>query len=211
MSQESPTPQADVDPKAQVYRELGHFVRLVVGILLLIAVGKALIFETSPVHGPSMEPTLMSDERILVFKLPMIARKLPLLGWIDPIQEGDFVVFRSEDEAGKRYIKRVVAKGPPARTGGVEASAVSGSGVQVRFERGSLYVNNRLVEEAYLAPEERVAPERTEATLGSGEYYVLGDHRSVSKDSRRIGPIADRHIVGEAVWRVWPPAKFGPL
>lgn len=205
-------PRAEEDPKAQLYRELGHFLRLVVGILLIIAVGKTVLFETSPVHGPSMEPTLSGDERILVFKLPMVARKLPLLQWLDPIQEGDFVVFRSAEEAGKRYIKRVVAKGPPARRGGIEARAADHyGGVQVRFERGTLYVNNRLVDEPYLAPEERVSPERAEALLGPGEYYVLGDHRSVSKDSRRIGPIADRDVVGEAVWRVWPPSKFGPL
>jgi signal peptidase I len=207
---DEPQPPTE-DAKALLYKELGQFVRLVVLILVVIALGKALLFETSPVHGPSMEPTLHSDERILVFKLPMLARKLPMFQWLDPIQPGEFVVFRSADEAGKRYIKRVIAKGPPTRRGGVEAKSVSEQGVQVRFERGAVYVNNRLLEEPYLDPEERVSPERADVVLGPGEYYVLGDHRSVSKDSRRIGPVAEGDVVGEAVWRVWPLSKFGPL
>jgi signal peptidase I len=197
-----------------LHREIGQFIKLVLGILLVLVLGKSFVLETSPVHGPSMEPTFYANERILVYKLPVMLKRLPFLHGLDPLEEGDFVVFRSEEEAGKRYIKRLIAKGP-ARSAerGVQAQTIEDPrlGVQVRFDRGAVYVNNRRIEEPYLQPGEQVSPDVNDAVLEPGTYYVLGDHRSVSKDSRRIGPVDDRQIVGKAVWRIWPLSKFGPL
>lgn len=200
--------------KEALHREITQFVKLVLGILLVLVLGKTFVLETSPVHGPSMEPTFFANERILVFKLPVMLKHLPFLHGLDPLAEGDFVVFRSDEEAGKRYIKRVIAKGPVRNEErGVQAQSIEPAtgGVQVRFDHGAVYVNNRRVEEPYLQPEERVSPDVNDAVLKPGTYYVLGDHRSVSKDSRRIGPVDDSQIVGKAIWRIWPLSKFGPL
>ncbi|MFA6244143.1 MAG: signal peptidase I, partial [Candidatus Hydrogenedentales bacterium] len=78
----------------------------------------------------------------------------------------------------------------------------------------SLFVDNRRVEESYL-PSEITEPfqakERDEAKLRAGEYYVLGDNRRPSKDSRTFGPVDDQRVIGKAILRLWPLSKFGVI
>jgi len=193
-------------------------IKMTVFILLLVSLGRVVAFESCPIQGPSMLPLLEDRERVIVFKLPFLLQRLPLLGGLEPARPGDLLVFESSDDVNKRYIKRVIAAGPsqePRRV--VRAKARDhpdpcAGAVVVRFDAGTVYVNNRRLEEKYLLPEEARAPDRYQPVyLESGEYYVLGDHRSNSKDSRHFGPVTHRQVIGKAVFRFWPPSKFGPL
>ncbi len=210
----SPAAPAENSPKQDAKREVIELVKMVVLFLVLFWTMKTFIIEGFEVEGPSMIPTLQDRERILVFKLPHELTRLPFLHQWQAIKEGDIVVFESTEEANKRYVKRVIAQGPARARGNVAgASATSGSGaeVHVKFDKGAVYVNNHRVDDSYLVPAERQSHDVDEIDLRPGEYYVLGDHRSVSKDSRNFRAVDDRQIVGKAVFRFWPLSKFGPL
>ncbi len=183
---------------------------MVVIFLLLFIVLKTFVLEGYEVQGPSMEPTLHNNERILVLKLPH------WLG-VDDIDPGDIVVFDSTDDADKRYVKRVVAEGPrPAHDNTVAAMGhdqYKKRMVAVSLEHGRLYVDHHLVEESYLPDVIRESFKATdpERDLSPGQFYVLGDNRNVSKDSRSFGPVDNDKLIGKAVLRFWPLSKFSLL
>lgn len=137
------------------------------------------------VQGTSMQPLLEDNERIIVNKL--VYR-------LSPVARGDVVVFWYPKEPQISFIKRVVA--------------VPGDLVEMR--RGRLYVNGRSVAEDYVRPEfsDRDA-EEAPLEVRKGYYYVLGDHRKSSNDSRNWGEVPARYIYGKALFRFWPLTKLG--
>lgn len=200
-------------PAAQgAKREIIELIKMVALFLVLFMLLKTFVVEGYEVSGPSMYPTLEDSDRILVLKLPLKLSHLPLLGGLEPVGTGDIVVFESRDGSQKRYIKRVVARGPSYPRRLVSATADNAEpGVRVQFLEGALYVDQRRIEEHYLIAEEQRSPDIDDAMLGIGEYYVLGDHRSLSKDSRNFGPIHEEQIIGRAVFRFWPLTRIGLL
>jgi signal peptidase I len=210
------SPGPETRPGTQeLKREILDFVKLVAWFLIIFLCLRTYVIEGYEVQGPSMIPTLENNERILVLKLPHLLSRWGLFSAITAIEPGDIVVFDSPDTAKKRYVKRVIAMGPKPEHGKVAADAQGASDtsdwVQVRFERGQVYVNNQLVPEDYLTEEARHSSERQTLPLGPGEYYVLGDNRRVSKDSRSFQAVNDDVIIGRAVLRFWPPSKISFL
>lgn len=200
--------------KQEIKREIVEFVKLVAWFLVLFVALKAYVVEGYEVQGPSMIPTLRDEERILVFKLPHFLSQLPLLSGMEAIKPNDIVVFDSPDGSGKRYVKRVIAKGPPRSSGNKVGAAKhdpdSKEGVVVFVDHGTVYVNNRKIDESYIADSVKAADESSDSEhiLGPGAYYVLGDNRTISKDSRSFGSISDDRVIGKAVLRFWPLHKF---
>ena len=138
------------------------------------------------VQGTSMLPLLADGERIVVNKF--VYR-------FQPIQRGDVVVFWYPKDPSVSFIKRVV--GVPGDT--------------VELRTGALYVNNVRVEEDYLKPAFRDDDSYSPVTVPKGFYYVLGDHRNSSNDSRSWGEVPEKYIYGKAIFRFWPLSKLGPI
>jgi signal peptidase I len=136
------------------------------------------------VEGPSMRPTLVSGEWIIVSRL---SYKL------GSPQRGDVIVFLPPTNAQTDdLIKRVV--GLPGET------------VEVRG--GSVLINGQVIDESYAVG--NTVPENR-WQLGTDQLFVMGDNRELSLDSRSFGPIALRQVVGKAWVIYWPPSEWGPL
>ena len=200
--------------RQQIRREIGDFVKLILWFLILFFVIKTYVIEGYEVQGPSMIPTLQDGERILVLKLPHILSQFRVFRGFDAITAKDIVVFDSE-EPNKRYVKRVIASGPHRTSGNtVEAEKQGGHAssdpcVRVRFDHGAVYVNNRRVPEDYIPVAERLSHDPPkEWAVPAGGYYVLGDNRGVSKDSRSFGVVDDHRVIGRAVLCFWPLNRF---
>jgi signal peptidase I len=158
---------------------------------LMIALGIAaffIVFLYQPVRveGTSMMPSLDDQERIFINKF--VYR-------LEPIQRGDIVVFRYPRDPAKSFIKRVIGL----------------SGDHVRIADGRVFLNGKLVAEDYVPrayEDERSYPE---IVVPPDSYFVLGDHRSLSNDSRDFGPVDASYIYGKAVFGYWPVEKVGRL
>ncbi len=133
-----------------------------------------------------MMPWLEDQERIFVNKF---------IYDFGSIQRGDVVVFRFPLDPQKHYIKRVV--GLP--------------GDQVAFVNGRLALNGKLATEPYLRPEYSDSSSYQAIEVPENHFYVLGDHRNTSNDSRNWGTVERSFIVGQAVFSYWPFARIGSL
>src|SRR6266436_3897104 len=147
-----------------------------------------VIFLHQPVtvEGTSMLPGLEDQERIFINKF--------VYRW-EAITRGDIVVFRYPRDTSKSYIKRVIAV----------------SGDRVIIDKGRVYVNGRLLQETYVPAAYIDFRSFPEIVVPEGEFFVLGDHRSMSNDSRDFGPVDDSYITGKAVFIYWPMEKLGLL
>ncbi len=156
-----------------------------VAVLLVLFVG----FRISVV-GPSMSPTLENGEKVLVNRL--------VYKVFSPKQNDLIVFLPNGNEKSHYYIKRVIA--------------VSGDKVQVKD--GMIYINGEPFEEKVeVSAVENALLAEEELTVGEDEYFVLGDNRNNSEDSRyaSIGNVRKEYIVGKAWCIVWPWDRFGLL
>ena len=158
-------------------------------LLVSLAISAFIIiflYQPVKVEGTSMMPGLEDQERIFVNKF--------VYRW-EPIQRGDIVVFRYPRDPSKSYIKRVI---------GV-------AGDRVRIENGQVFVNGEALNEDYVPNEYADARSYPEVVVPRNSYFVLGDHRTMSNDSRDFGPVNERYIYGKAVFGYWPMEKLGRL
>ena len=140
------------------------------------------------VQGTSMLPLLEDSERIIVNKF--VYR-------FQPIEKGDVVVFWYPKDPSVSFIKRVV--GLP--------------GDVLELREGFLYVNGKPLDEPYLAGKEsfRDLSSMPPTEVKPGFYFVLGDHRGSSNDSRNWGEVPEKYIYGKAIFRFWPLGKIGVI
>jgi signal peptidase I len=158
-------------------------------LLVSLAISAFIIiflYQPVKVEGTSMMPGLEDQERIFVNKF--------VYRW-EPIQRGDIVVFRYPRDTTKSYIKRVIGT----------------AGDHIRIDNGQVFVNGSLLDEDYVPSDYADARSFGEVVVPKNSFFVLGDHRTMSNDSRDFGPVNERFIYGKAVFGYWPMEKLGRL
>jgi len=158
---------------------------------LVVALGLAMIiivffYQPVKVEGTSMAPLLSDQERIFINKF---------VYHFEPIERGDVVVFWYPLDRTKSFIKRVV--GLP--------------GDEVEIRRGRVYINGKTLEEPYVPSQYIDTAAYGPVQIPRDEYFVMGDHRISSNDSRIFGPVPSAFIYGKAVFAYWPWTQFGSI
>jgi signal peptidase I len=166
--------------------ERRYWLRDMVLSVLLIFTVFLFLYQPMQVEGTSMLPLLKNHERIVVNRIAY---------HVESIHRGDIIVFHYPLDPAQSFIKRVIG--------------LPGDWVSIRG--GQVYVNGRRLREPYVLPayldEETYAP----VHVAPGHYYVLGDHRDFSSDSRTWGTVAREYIYGKAVFSYWPLSDVGSL
>jgi signal peptidase I len=142
------------------------------------------LYQPVKVEGTSMLPRLEDQDRLFINKFAYHFEK---------IERGDVVVFYYPRDPQKSYIKRVIAL----------------PGDDLRIVDGRVYVNDRLLQEPYVPRKYRDTRSQEEMMIPAGEYFVMGDHRSISSDSRDFGPVPRDLIYGKAAFVYWPAEDMG--
>ena len=144
------------------------------------------LYQPVKVEGTSMMPSLDDQERIFVNKF--VYR-------MEPIQRGDIVVFHYPRDPSKSFIKRVIGL----------------AGDHIRIDTGQVFVNGVSLDEDYVPTDYADQRSYPEVIVPANAYFLLGDHRTMSNDSRDFGPVQQKFIYGKAVFGYWPMDKMGRL
>jgi signal peptidase I len=147
-----------------------------------------IVFLVQPVRveGNSMQPRLQDNERVFVNKI---------LYRVSDIDRGDIVVFWYPGNTSKSFIKRVI--GLP--------------GDKIEIRSGQVFINNSPYSEPYIVPGFSDRSDFGPIRVPPEQYFVMGDHRSTSNDSRNWGTLSANLIFGKAVFRYWPLSRMGSI
>lgn len=175
-----PDPAPQPDGRASLRAWLRDLLlSIIVSIFIII-----FLYQPVRVEGTSMLPMLEDQDRLFINKMTYR---------VSDIHRGDVVVFLYPRDHEKSYIKRVIAL----------------PGDDLKIDHGRVFVNGRRVAEAYVPP--RYADDRSlpDLVIPEREYFLMGDHRSISSDSREFGPVERSLIYGKAAFVYWPVDQLG--
>lgn len=142
------------------------------------------LYQPVRVEGTSMLPVLEDQDRLFINKMAYR---------VGEIHRGDVVVFLYPHDHTKSYIKRVIAL----------------PGDDLRIDHGRVFVNGTAVEEKYVPLRFEDDRSEPEMVIPANDYFVMGDHRSISSDSRDFGPVERSLIYGKAAFVYWPMDQAG--
>ncbi len=163
-----------------------EMVKIVAVAALIVIPIRYFLFQPFLVRGQSMEPNFRDGDYLIVDELSYRLR--------EP-QRGEVIVFKYPENPSQRFIKRIIAL----------------PGEILKIEEGKIKIFTKegvrvLDEEDYLPNLETLGG--IEITLEQDEYFVLGDNRNYSFDSRRFGPLEEENIIGRVFLRAWPPESI---
>ncbi len=154
-------------------------VSIIVSVFIIV-----FLYQPVRVEGTSMLPMLEDQDRLFINKMAYR---------VGEIHRGDVVVFLYPHDHQKSYIKRVIAV----------------PGDDLRIDHGRVYVNGDQVVERYVPSRYTDDRSQPESVIPPNEYFVMGDHRSISSDSRDFGPVERSLIYGKAAFVYWPIDQAG--
>jgi signal peptidase I len=142
------------------------------------------LYQPVRVEGTSMQPELRDQDRLFINKFAY---------HFENISRGDVVVFHYPRDPSKSYIKRIIAL----------------PGDTLDIDEGRVYVDGKRIDETYVPRRYRDTRSIPEMVIPPNEYFVMGDHRSISSDSRDFGPVDRDLIYGKAAFVYWPADNMG--
>jgi len=154
-------------------------ISVIVSLIIIV-----FLYQPVRVEGTSMLPVLEDQDRLFINKFAYR---------IGEIHRGDVVVFLYPHDQSKSYIKRVIAL----------------PGDELRIDHGTVWVNGKALKEPYVPLKFEDDRSQPEMTVPAGEYFVMGDHRAISSDSRDFGPVPRELIYGRAAFVYWPVDQAG--
>lgn len=188
----------ELSASAGLWAEVKSITRDIIFAAVMAVLIVVFVVQPVKVEGTSMQPRLENDERIFVNKF-----EYTLFG---SIKRGDIVVFWYPEDPTKSFIKRVI---------GLPDDSIDMDGA------GHITINGQSMDESYLAPERNQAARlrwnQGPYTLGQKVrvkphyYFVMGDNRDASNDSRSWGLVPEKYIYGKAMFRYWPLPRIGSL
>jgi signal peptidase I len=176
----------DLNPAPAPVRETGFglWVRDLAILATAIVLFMIYLYQPVRVEGTSMLPRLEDRDRLFINKF---------VYHISAIEHGDVVVFRYPRDPQKSYIKRVIAL----------------PGDRLRIDHGTVWLNGKRQIEPYVPEEYRDTRSMPEIVVPEDSYFMMGDHRSISSDSREFGLVERSLIYGKAVFVYWPTRDAG--
>jgi signal peptidase I len=168
---------------------LWEIAKIVVISLVIVLPIRYFVFQPFLVRGESMEPNFQDGDYLIIDEISYR---------LGSPERGDVIVFNSPTAPSQRFIKRII--GLPGETVVVEDGMI-----KVLDKEGTAVLN----ESEYLSGIE--TPGNVEISLGEEEYFVLGDNRVSSYDSRRWGPLQEEEIIGKVSLRAWPVAAAAAI
>jgi len=174
-------PEVRPRPKTSSLRAWVRDLALSVAVSAFIIV---FLYQPVRVEGTSMLPNLEDQDRLFINKLAFR---------VGDVHRGDVVVFQYPLDHAESYIKRVI--GLP--------------GDRVEIDHGRVLVNGHTLNEPYVPARFSDDRSQPEMTIPANEYFMMGDHRSISRDSRDFGPVARELIYGKAAFVYWPMDQAG--
>lgn len=169
-----------------MWKNAAHWIKDLTLSALIALVVILFLYQPVKVEGTSMMPGLQDNERVFINKF------LYRFG-LGAVERGDTVVFWFPGDPTKSFIKRIIG--------------LPGDTVEVRA--GQVYLNGRQLAEPYVPDEYRDRISVASQRVPDGHFFVLGDHRSSSNDSRNWGPVPRDAIYGKAVFAYWPLSCLG--
>jgi signal peptidase I len=181
VSQPVPGPATAHSPKTG---GIGLWMRDLLVSVAISALIITFLYQPVRVEGTSMLPRLEDHDRLFINKF---------VYHIESIQRGDIVVFHYPRDPEKSYIKRVIAL----------------PGDRLWIDHGRVWLNGEPLSESYVPAKFRDSRSMAEMVVPAGDYFMMGDHRSISSDSREFGPVDRDLIYGKAVFVYWPAKDAG--
>jgi len=170
-----------------------EIIKIVVIALAIVLPIRYFLFQPFIVKGQSMEPNFFNGDYLIIDEISYKLR---------PPERGEIIVFKSPIDSNSRYIKRII--GLPRETVEIKNSEIFIYDSQSNCTPEKFNCLPVSLDESGYLPEDIKTLGNTTISLGENEYFVLGDNRFASYDSRRFGPIPKENIIGRVYLRAWP-------
>lgn len=194
-----------MEKKNKLVSTIYEYIKVVLTALILALIIRTFVIQAFKIPSESMVPTLQVRDHLFVCKflygLPIPFTEKHILQWHDP-QRGDVIVFRYPNDPSTDFIKRVI--GLP--------------GDKIMIKNRQIYINDKPLNEPYKIHASHSSRSifystqdnwDTPRIIPPDSYYMIGDNRDNSRDSRFWGVLSRKHIRGKALFLYWPPSRIG--